>query len=391
MSWMLSELVRGEAFPNDIYWPEHFEAFIPVDELMISSKTLAIPKEKVQLFIKDIKTQRKVPLVWIDESGQQEVALNIAQWIKDMQSEKYRPEHQRPLSALLPFHYHQVPAQIRNIILSFSLKVANSLGSHGKVFPVSVFNVGPEMILSLLKEKLNFPFQGPMFVLSHDIDTLEGFQTLEKIAEIEEQHGFRSIWNVVPFLYKIDKAVLKKLLDRGHEIGLHGLWHDTREAFLEEKTFAKELERLKDFFIEFQISGYRSPSWCRTPNMFKVVAEFFEYDLSCLDNDMISPSGCGGVGFMRPFVHESGLLELPCTLPYEAPLFSGTGKEELNNYWKPKIEFIRRHQALLLIDTHPDSHYLGNEPMLKVYADLLESLQKENWGHCLPRDLAGIK
>lgn len=387
MSWSLTELIKGEAFPDDIYWPDEIEAFVPLPEETKRSMTTGIDSHSVQVFGKDLKTGETFPLVWLDPRGVVETSLRLSVWVKDIMNENYRPEHERPITALLPFHYHNIPPYIRNLVLSFLVKAGQQIQAHGKVFPVSFLNGGAEILLSLFKQRLNFPFKGPMAILSHDIDTVDGFRWMNKIAVIEEECGFKSLWNIVPSLYKIDEEAVRNILKKGHEIGMHGIWHDNKEAFLEETQLKEELEKLKDFFIEYNISAYRSPSWCRTQKMFKVLSEYFDYDLSCIDNDLICPCGSGGVGFMRPFILEAGLLELPCTIPYEAPLFFGTTIEELNSYWQPKVEFIKRYKGLLLINTHPDSHYLGNDKMLKNYREFLSNLRQDGWTGRLPREL----
>lgn len=252
---------------------------------------------------------------------------------------------------------------------------------------MSLFNGGCEILIGVCNARWDFGIRLPVLVLTHDIDTEDGFYWAEKISEIEERFHFRSLWNVVPKGYRINKGVLYGLLERGHEIGLHGLWHNNVEAFLSEEQLRSELDSLKTFMDEFSIKGYRSPSWYRTRTLVKVLSEFFSYDLSCLDNDLICPGGSGGVGFMRLFKIESGLFELPCTLPFEAPLFYGVAPENLVEYWMPKIEFLKSSKGMLLINTHPDPHYLGNKKILLSYNKLLEMLSDGNWEAMLPREI----
>src|ERR1700676_5603633 len=47
--------------------------------------------------------------------------------------------------------------------------------------------------------------------LSHDIETEEGFDCVQTVAELEERLGFRSSFNVVPERYRIDHGLLSDL------------------------------------------------------------------------------------------------------------------------------------------------------------------------------------
>jgi peptidoglycan/xylan/chitin deacetylase (PgdA/CDA1 family) len=270
------------------------------------------------------------------------------------------------------------------LIAKILVGIQSYIGSNKEVFPISYFNAGCEILLGVCNASWNLGIKLPIVILTHDIDTKSGFYWVERVSEIEENYGFRSSWNVVPKRYHINKKVLNRLLENGHEIGLHGLWHNNSEAFLSEEQMTSEFSSLKNFMDELMIKGYKSPSWYRTKTMFKVLPEFFSYDLSCLDNDLICPAGNGGVGFMRPFILDSGLVELPCTLPFEAPLFMGVSPENFVEYWIPKIEFIKASSGMLLVNTHPDPHYLGNNRLLASYENLLKTLADDNWKAKLP-------
>jgi len=228
----------------------------------------------------------------------------------------------------------------------------------------------------------------PFLVLTHDIETEYGFDWIQRIAAIEARYGFRSIWNIVPKRYPIRRKLLHDLLEQGHEVGLHGIRHDNREAFLSRIQLHRQLTELKPLMAEFRICGYRSPAWFRTKRMFDVLADHFIFDMSCLDTDLVCPAGLGGVGLMRPFRLSSGLLELPCTLLFDSPLYWGIPPEQFSDYWSPKVDFIRSHHGMLLLTTHPDPTYLGNPKMLKAYDELLSTLSAADWRCKLPGELS---
>ena len=224
-------------------------------------------------------------------------------------------------------------------------------------------------------------------MLTHDIDTASGMQWVKAIAEAERAVGARACWNVVPRHYRIDNAQLEWLAAAGHEIGLHGIWHTNKEAFLQRDEFRRELDGLADLRARFAIRAYRGPSWYRTRAMFDVVADYFDTDLTTLDIDLVCPDGPGGVGVARPFRIRPKLIEIPCTLPFEAPLVVGVRPQSLAEFWRPKIEMLRHAGGLVVVNTHPDPNYLGNAARLADYKALLALLAADGWSFKLPREI----
>ncbi|HBR15122.1 MAG TPA: hypothetical protein DD723_06230 [Candidatus Omnitrophica bacterium] len=385
MPWFRARLIKGECFPPDVPWPSGIEAYVPLHEDLL--KTVAPPTNEIQIYYKRQNSSDLFPLVWIRD-GKQEAGLDLTSWIRSLQEETYRPEHTRPLTARLPFHYHRIPGWARNSLAAFLVQWNSSGLKKRPVFPVSLFNGGCEILLGVCRSAWNGGLRLPTLVLTHDIDTFLGFEWVEPMAEIEEVLGLRSSWNVVPRHYPMDEGRLCRLMERGHEIGLHGIRHDNKEAFLSEQVLRGEFHQLKGFMEKFGIKGYRSPSWYRTKTMFKVLGEFFRYDLSCPDNDLICPAGHGGVGFVRPFRRDNGLMELPCTLPFEVPLFSSVKPGDLVDYWREKIDFVHACQGMLLVNTHPDPNYSGNKDMARAYEQLLKYILKREWTRMLPREVS---
>ena len=124
--------------------------------------------------------------------------------------------------------------------------------------------------------------------------------------------------------------------------------------------------------------------------MFDVLADYFDADLTTLDIDLVCPAGPGGVGVAQPFRIRPKLIEIPCTLPFEAPLFLGARPRSLVEFWRPKIEMLRRAGGLVVVNTHPDPNYLGNAAMLAEYRELLELLVVEGWSFKLPREIVVV-
>lgn len=390
MKWILARLLKGNSYPQNVFWPPDTEAYIPLEKGLLKQPAGNIDPAEVCLYWTECGSQTRNPLFWKNEQGCLESSFqNIYSWLEALKEETYRPEHKKSITAILPFHYHKIPGSWRNVALLLLKAIKARPSNWEQSFPVSYFNPGCEIVqgVSQLQEKNSLAL--PLLVLTHDIDSAAGLDWVLPLATIEEKLGYRSLWDIVPKYYQLDHRLLKRLLSSNHEIGIHGIWHNNQEAFLKPAILRQELDSLKNIIGTYSIQGYRSPSWYRTKSMFDVLAGFFKYDLSCIDIDLICPGGNGGTGMIRPFRKKSGLIELSCTLPFEAPLFSGIKPAGLVNYWQPKIDFIKNSKGLLLVNTHPDPHYSGNASMLAIYEELLTKLKDEGWKGKLPREIAG--
>jgi hypothetical protein len=75
-------------------------------------------------------------------------------------------------------------------------------------------------------------------VLTHDVESADGLRNVLRLADMEEEFGFRSAWNIVPYLYPVDWGIVRELRAHGFEIGVHGYNHDGR-LFESQATFSR--------------------------------------------------------------------------------------------------------------------------------------------------------
>ena len=198
MTFYIARLKEGENYKNEIIWPEGLEASIPFSDEIIK-KNIEVPrKESVQLYWGKRKSNIINPLVWTNDEGQQECAVDIPSWLEILKYESYRLEHKKPLRTILPFNYHNIPEKIRFLIISSILRFKINCISSAKPSPISQFNIGCETLLRLCGKQGHMGTDLPLLVLTHDIETVYGFGWIEKISRLEEKFGFRSLWNVVP-------------------------------------------------------------------------------------------------------------------------------------------------------------------------------------------------
>jgi hypothetical protein len=219
------------------------------------------------------------------------------------------------------------------------------------------------------------------FVLTHDIETLEGQAHVRHVANLEASLGFRSSFNFVPMRYPLDYELIEELHDRGFEIGVHGLKHDGK-LFSSKEKFFRRAEHINGYLKDLDAVGFRAPLTHRQPEWMQALE--VEYDLSFFDTDPFEPIS-GGTMSIWPF--EIGrFIELPYTLVQDFTLIEVLG-EDTPQIWMQKVDFIQRFCGMALVNTHPD--YLVNEITWNIYAEFLHAMKnRTGYWHALPKDLA---
>jgi hypothetical protein len=218
-------------------------------------------------------------------------------------------------------------------------------------------------------------------VLTHDVESLKGFDRMDQIADLEERQGFRSAWNLPLAQYPIDWARVARLRARGFEFGAHGLCHDGR-LFRSQRDFAELAPQLERLAGEHDLRGFRSPSTLRDPRAIATMS--FDFDSSFADTDPYEPQP-GGTCSLFPF-HLSRLIELPYTLPQDHTLIHLLRRSPLP-VWSMKAKWISSIGGMILTLTHPD--YCGEGVYLQAYAELLKQLAEiESAWRALPFEVA---
>jgi hypothetical protein len=226
-------------------------------------------------------------------------------------------------------------------------------------------------------------------VVMHDLDTAASYRSVRAVAQLESAYGIRSCYNVVARGYRHDKRLLFELLDRGHEIGVHGDLHDTRLPFLREPAMRKRLDSCLPFIREFQVQGFRSPALLSSPRLDAVLRDYFTWSSSTIDTDLPVASRFGrGVATVFP-LRRQGLIEIPQTLPLDdrALLLTSQGLPFVESTLA-KVNYVRAVGGVAVLGNHLEPHLTGGRRLLASYEKLLEVLagQRDAWT-ALPRQL----
>ncbi len=235
-------------------------------------------------------------------------------------------------------------------------------------------------------------------VLSHDVDTIKGYNNALKLADLERELGFHSIFNFVPERYgEISPSLIDRLRRDGFEVGLHGLKHDGK-LFATKAIFNRRVPRLNAYLKQWRTGWFTSPSMHR--NLYWLTDLNIKYAVSTFDTDPFEPQP-NGVKTIFPFWVQNpdtnnGYLELPYTLPQDSTLFIIL-KEKTNQIWKTKVDWIAAHGGLALLNTHPDyMAFNADEPEsfqypIDHYIDFLEYMKDrytDQFFHSKPSSVA---
>lgn len=234
-------------------------------------------------------------------------------------------------------------------------------------------------------------------VLTHDVESERGLKGCLPLARMEERFGFRSSFNFVAEDYPVPPNLRRELIDRGFEVGLHGLSHDGH-LYRSRREFLQQAARINRYLQEWQAVGFRSPSMHR--NLEWLGDLDIEYDASTFDSDPFEPQP-EGAGTVFPFLvrrngKEAPFVELPYTLPQDFTLFVLLQEKNIE-IWKRKIDWLVEQGGMALLITHPDfMRFDGRRTGLEEYpCEYYEMLldyiktryQGQHW-NVLPKELA---
>jgi hypothetical protein len=224
---------------------------------------------------------------------------------------------------------------------------------------------------------------GAALILTHDVESAEGLRLAIELADLEEERGLRSSFNIVARWYPIDEGILHELRGRGFELGVHGVYHD-RSMFASRTAFESQLPIVSEMATRIGAVGFRSPA---THRIFEWLADLpLAYDSSVPHSDPFEPIP-GGCCSLWPFFI-GNVVELPYTLPQDHTLFTLLGHRS-TSLWQDQVERIERLHGLVELLTHPDPGYLGDRSKRALYVEFLEAIrERQGLWKPLPREVA---
>jgi len=221
-------------------------------------------------------------------------------------------------------------------------------------------------------------------IITHDVETRDGRDFTSKLMDLDDAHGFKASFQVVPKeRYDIPADYVGEIRGRSFEFNAHDLNHDGR-LFLDRETFLRRAAEINAFVHQYGCRGFRAGSMYRNQDWYDAFE--FSYDMSVPNVAHLDPMRGGCCTVMPYFVGR--ILELPVTTAQDYTLF-----HILNDYstklWKQQLALIRERNGLMSIITHPD--YLIEQRGRRVYESLLEFVRamvdRDKTWVALPRQL----
>jgi len=245
------------------------------------------------------------------------------------------------------------------------------------------------------------------FVLTHDVEGLDGLGRCLRLMELERQLGFRSSFNFIPEGEYHVSPMLRDQLDRhGFEVGVHDLHHDGH-LFRNRQTFRENARKINRYLREWNAVGFRAGFMLRRLEWLHELDIL--YDASTFDTDPLEPMP-DGAGMIFPIwvpapteegpAHLEGpcrgYVELPYTLVQDSALFLLL-QHDSPEIWLRKLDWIAQHGGMALVNLHPDYLRSPDQPPsvctfpVEHYERLLTYVAERYAGrfwHALPREVA---
>lgn len=287
-----------------------------------------------------------------------------------------------------------LPVGIRKYLQRFHLRSRRSIEFPSWPLDKTVDNLCAELMSLSVKANGNqrIPFvwfwpdeyQGCV-LMTHDVEHEEGRAFCGKLMDLDDRHGIRSSFQVVPEeRYAVTEAFLGSIRGRGFELNVHDLNHDGH-LFQSHEQFLKRAKEINNYARKWGAEGYRSGGMYRNAEWSGAFQ--FSYDMSFPNAAHLEPQH-GGCCTVMPYFADD-LVELPLTTTQDYSLFHILGQYSID-LWKEELESIGSTNGLATFIVHPD--YVIDAREQHVYEDLLTYLSElchsaKLW-QPLPRDVA---
>jgi hypothetical protein len=221
-------------------------------------------------------------------------------------------------------------------------------------------------------------------MVTHDVETEVGRDFSSKLMDLDEAHGFRAAFQVIPEKrYRVPWSYWNEIRKRGFEFNIHDLNHDSY-LFHEQSEFQRRARLINGYAKTYDARGFRAGAMYRNQDWFCLLD--FSYDMSVPNVAHLEPQRGGCCTVMPYFV--GNILELPLTTSQDYSVFNILEQYRID-LWKKQVSLILKKHGLITILSHPD--YLIELKPRGVYDSLLRYLRKfcdrENVWHALPGEV----
>ena len=207
-------------------------------------------------------------------------------------------------------------------------------------------------------------------IITHDVELEVGQRNVPALLEIEDAAGIRSCWNFVVRRYTVDRGLVARLREAGHEVGVHGVYHDGK-LFDSEDQFLDRLKIMNSAALDWGAVGFRSPSLLYDRALLERVPFSCDSSMPAWDPFQPKPGDC--LTYL-PFLLNAHCVELPVTLWQDFTLFEELEMKDID-VWRAQSDFIAGIGGLINVIVHPD--YMLTQDRLELYRALLDHLSRK--------------
>lgn len=286
-----------------------------------------------------------------------------------------------------PIPYRVLPKQLSNFFLK-NHKSSGSLSICDKL-PLDALRFALKEALEQLVRKAiprkTWSGRAHVFLLTHDVETIEGLQRACYLKKLEEKYDIPSAWYIPSKRYKLDHEIIQKLA-HGGEVGAHDTTHDGKLGQLPERKLVERLLEAKrglEVAAEQSVQGFRTPLLQHNTKIIEALGKTgYSYDTSIPTWEPMHPRTMKphGIGTIYP-IRFNGLTEIPVTLPQDHQLLHvlDLAPEELIGNWLEMASVIKELGGVCMLLVHPD--YKLADPNLGLYEELLNAIasDKDAW------------
>ena len=212
-------------------------------------------------------------------------------------------------------------------------------------------------------------------LLTHDVDTAEGLETLPRLLAVEESLGLASLTFLVTHRYAWKRETLTAVAARGHAFGVHDTTHDNRLAYLPPDQVEARVARAQAALGSLDTGAFRAPAFLRSASLSEGVARRARIDFSTNDAALVWPHPGDGLGSPFPVRYRT-LAVVPTTLPRDGELLAlGLGRAAMLDVCRKKAGQLARVGAPVVLLTHPDPTFTDSPRRIDAYGELLAWLR----------------
>lgn len=229
----------------------------------------------------------------------------------------------------------------------------------------------------------------PQRVATHEIRRFGPRTGLYRLLDLFARYGFKGSFYVPGYVAETNPDILPAILDGGHEIGLHGYFHEI-VAEASDAEFTGALEASFELFVKQTGQapvGFRSPAWEMTPHMLAEVKRLgLAYDSSLS-------------GFDHPYEID-GVVELPVQWLVDDAIvfkFEGGGRDKwpyqagrgIIDDWLREWRAQHRFGGLFTLTVH--DWISGRAQRIALLEELFDAIKAEDTSWVAPaREIAAF-